>query len=167
MRRGLPQLVAVACFGLAAWGIPGKAENRGILQPIAFNHGLHKEAGVECSDCHRYAETEHFAGRPVLEVCLECHEEALTDSREEAKIREYASQNAEIPWERLYQMPDHVFFTHRRHVAGAGIQCETCHGRIGETAKPPLKPLKTLTMGNCMDCHRKNKADNDCLACHN
>jgi hypothetical protein len=51
-------------------------------------------------------------------------------------------------------------------VVGGGIQCEVCHGNIGETTKPPPKPLKRLTMGACVDCHRKHKANNDCLACH-
>ena len=163
MRRGLLHFVAITSFALVGWQIP---ESGGTEQPIAFNHRLHKEAGVECINCHPYFETRRFAGKPTLEVCLECHEEPMTESPEEAKIREYASEDKEIPWVRLYQMPTHVFFTHRGHVAGAGIQCETCHGKIGETVKPPSKPLKTLSMNDCMECHRKNKANNDCLACH-
>jgi hypothetical protein len=90
----------------------------------------------------------------------------MTESPEEAKIQEYAKENREIPWKKLSRTPDHVFFTHQRHVVGAALECETCHGKIGETVKPPSKPLKTLSMNDCMDCHWESGADNDCLACH-
>jgi hypothetical protein len=135
-------------------------------QPIAFNHKLHKETGLECIDCHRFFQTERYAGRPSIEICLECHEEAVTDSPEEAKIRDYAKDKKDIPWNRLYQLADHVFFTHHRHIVEGGLDCEVCHGKIGETDKPPSKPLKTLSMSDCMDCHWKRGANNDCLACH-
>ncbi len=153
-------LIAVFFFNTVMMG-------RGAKHPIQFNHKSHKEQGLECVTCHQYAQTHTFAGSPKLEVCLECHEEPITESPEEAKIRKYADENEEIPWVPLYRMPGHVFFTHQRHVSGAGLQCETCHGKIGETVKPPPKPLKTLSMNACMDCHRKTGADNDCLACHN
>lgn len=158
--------VAAIFFAVVVITLFNKVMASGKRQPIAFNHNLHKEAGVECIDCHRFFKTERYAGKPTLEVCLGCHEEALTESAEEAKIREYAKRNQEIPWKRLYRVPDHVFFTHQRHVSGAGLQCEMCHGKIGETVKPPSKPLKRFSMGTCMNCHRKHDASNDCLACH-
>ncbi len=140
---------------------------RGAKQPIRFNHKTHKEQGLECTMCHQYVRERTFAGSPRIEVCLECHEEPITESPEEAKIQQYAEEKKKIPWVPLDRMPKHVFFTHRRHVLVAGIQCETCHGKIGETVKPPSRPLKMLSMNDCMDCHRKTGADNDCLACHN
>jgi hypothetical protein len=165
-RKWMLLCVGVACFTLLGWAIMRAAGSSVGEQPIAFNHRLHKEAGVECINCHLYFETQRFAGKPTLAVCLECHEEAMTESPEEEKIREYAKESKEIPWKKLSRTPDHVFFTHQRHVSGASIQCETCHGEIGETTSPPTKPLKTLSMDDCMDCHRQNGADNDCLACH-
>ena len=44
--------------------------------------------------------------------------------------------------------------------------CQTCHGNIGQSEKPPTKPWVKMTMKWCMDCHTKNKVTNDCLACH-
>lgn len=159
-------VAGIACLMLLGWAIMGASGSSAGGQPIAFNHRLHKEAGAECIDCHRFFQTQRFAGKPSLQDCLECHEEPMTENPEEAKIREYAAENKEIPWKKLSRMPDHVFFTHRRHVVGATIQCETCHGKIGDTIQPPSKLLKTLSMNDCMDCHRKNRANNDCLACH-
>jgi hypothetical protein len=148
----------------AAMIVRGTSEEGG--QPIAFNHKLHKQSGAECIDCHRFYESERNAGRPTVQDCLACHDEAITEDREAVKIRAYADDNKEIPWKRLYRMPDHVFFTHRRHVVQGGVPCKTCHGGIGEMTEPPSKPLKTLSMSDCMNCHRKTGADNDCLACH-
>jgi hypothetical protein len=159
-------LAGIICLVLVGWAIMGVARGGSSGQPIAFNHKLHKEAGVECIDCHRFFQTQRYAGKPSLQVCLECHEEPMTESPEEAKIQEYAKENKEIPWKKLSRTPDHVFFTHQRHVVGAALECETCHGKIGETVKPPSKPLKTLSMDDCMDCHWESGADNDCLACH-
>ncbi|MCK5552018.1 MAG: hypothetical protein KAJ09_02650, partial [Deltaproteobacteria bacterium] len=70
---------------------------RGAKHPIQFNHKSHKEQGLECITCHQYAQKHTFAGSPKLEVCLECHEEPITESPEEAKIRKYAEENEEIP----------------------------------------------------------------------
>lgn len=160
-------LAGIILFVLVAVFFLGTVMGRGVKQPIKFNHKTHKEQGLECTSCHQYVRERTFAGSPRIEVCLECHEEPITESPEEAKIQQYAKEKKEIPWVPLYRSPKHVFFTHRRHVAVAGIQCETCHGKIGEMDKPPAKPLKTLSMSACMDCHRDTGADNDCLACHN
>ena len=45
-------------------------------------------------------------------------------------------------------------------------QCQTCHGGIAQSEKPPARPFLRMTMGWCMSCHAKNKVTNDCLACH-
>ncbi len=164
-RKWVLVLVGIIGFLLVSWAIMGAAGSGSGGQPIAFNHKLHKEAEVECVTCHIYVQTQRYAGKPTLQICLECHEEPMTDSSEEAKIQEYAKDQKEIPWKKISRTPDHVFFTHQRHV-GAMIQCETCHGEIGETTSPPSKPLKTLSMSECIDCHREYGADNDCLACH-
>lgn len=138
-----------------------------IEQPIRFNHKLHvTENGLECGDCHQYFETHSFSGLPGKEVCLECHEEPQTDSKEEEKIREYAARDEEIPWKRLHLMPDHVNYSHRRHVKVAGLACETCHGAIAEATSPPTRPLVEQDMDWCLDCHEDKGATQDCIHCH-
>ncbi len=135
-------------------------------QPIAFNHKKHMEQGLDCDTCHRYYKTQSFPGMPSVSVCLECHKEPITQNPEEEKIRQYAKRGEEIPWRQIYGEPDHVFFSHRRHVVLGKIECKTCHGNIGESEKPPTKQFIPMTMGWCMGCHAKKKVTNDCLACH-
>jgi hypothetical protein len=71
-----------------------------------------------------------------------------------------------IKWTSLYNQPDHIFFSHRRHVKLGQIECGICHGNFDERTTPPSRPLVNLTMNACMECHKKRKADNDCLVCH-
>jgi hypothetical protein len=135
-------------------------------QPISFNHKKHQEQGVECTACHAYFKEQIFSGMPKVAVCMECHKESVTKHPDEEKIRQFHKKGEEIPWVRLYQQPDHVFFSHRRHVVLGGMECKSCHGDIGVSEKPPSKPWVKMTMKWCMDCHTKTKASNDCLACH-
>jgi hypothetical protein len=135
-------------------------------QPILFNHKKHTEQGVECASCHRFFKTQTFSGMPTLSTCLECHKDPITENPEEEKIREFQKRGEEIPWKRLYREPDHVFFSHRRHVVLGKIDCQTCHGAIGQSEKPPSRPWVRMTMEWCMNCHGKKKVTNDCLACH-
>ncbi|MEW6488009.1 MAG: cytochrome c3 family protein [Thermodesulfobacteriota bacterium] len=152
---------------LGAWPAHSLVFRRAVTQPIAFNHRLHVEGnGLECVECHVYVLTQTFAGLPSLERCLECHETAVTDSAEEEKIRELAARGETLVWKRLYEVPDHVYSSHRRHVVAGGIDCAECHGPVAATTRPPARPLRALTMDFCMDCHRRRGASNDCLACH-
>ncbi len=137
----------------------------GVKQPIAFNHKLHAENGLECIDCHPYFEEQASSGKPSLETCQSCHEEPQGESKEEKKLMEYIKAGNEIEWQRLYRVPEDVYFSHMRHVVLGKIECSTCHGDIGESSKPPSKPLKH-TMKNCMNCHEEKEATNDCVACH-
>jgi len=148
-------------FLLISLGLGSKSE-----QPISFNHKKHVEQGSECDACHRFFKTQTFSGMPDIDTCLECHKEPVTKTPEEEKIRLFKQKGEEIPWERVYEQPDHVFFSHRRHVGLGKIPCETCHGKIGQSEKPPTKPWVKMTMSWCMGCHAKNNVTNDCLACH-
>lgn len=141
----------------AVWG--------GIKQPIAFNHKIHAENGLECLDCHPYFKEHASSGKPALETCLSCHEEPLGESKAEKKLIEFLQSGREIGWQRLYRVPEDVYFSHMRHVVLGEIECSTCHGAIGKSSRPPSKPLK-ITMKRCMKCHEGKDVDNDCIACH-
>ena len=39
------------------------------------------------------------------------------------------SQAQSIPWVRVHNLPDFVYFDHRAHVA-AGVTCQKCHGPV-------------------------------------
>ena len=138
-----------------------------IRQPIQFNHLVHtQEWELDCDVCHQHVRQEEYAGRPPLEVCAACHEDPLTESAEEAILVESIKAGQEIPWRRLYNVPSHVYYSHRRHVTVAGIDCVQCHGDIGISTVPPEAPLKALTMKFCVECHEASGATTDCNACH-
>lgn len=136
-----------------------------IKQPIAFNHKIHAENGLECLDCHPYFEEHQSSGKPTIEVCSGCHEEPLGESEEEEKLIEYISAGKEIDWQRLYSVPEDVYFSHRRHVVLGGLECQMCHGSIGESLQPPSRPKK-ITMKMCINCHEEKEVNNDCISCH-
>lgn len=137
----------------------------GVKQPIAFNHKIHAENDLECLDCHPYFQEHASSGKPSIETCSSCHEEPLGESKKEKKIVEYVNSGKEVEWQRLYRVPEDVFFSHRRHVVLGNIECKICHGDIGESSKPPSKPIR-ITMKNCMQCHEEKDVTNDCISCH-
>lgn len=63
----------------------------------------------------------------------------------------------EIPWIRVHNLPDHVYFNHSQHVKVGKQQCQTCHGNIQEM--PEVYQFSTLSMGWCINCHRETKVD--------
>ena len=71
-----------------------------------------------------------------------------------------------VPWRKIYRVPDHVYFSHRRHASIAAIECEVCHGPVAEQVTPAGRPHWRPTMNNCMECHEETGASNDCVHCH-
>ena len=63
----------------------------------------------------------------------------------------------EIPWIKIHNLPDHVYFNHSQHVKVGKQQCQTCHGNIQEM--PEVYQFSTLSMGWCINCHRTTKVD--------
>ncbi len=177
-----------------------------IVQPIQMNHIIHLESEppegqekITCITCHKYYNTRIVAGRPSIQTCLSCHTTSSkgNEKRPELdKLLEYDKRGEKIFWERIYDLPDHVFFSHRRHTSipqrsseGAAVEsrkkhkdeekdrasgkqiqepikCEVCHGPIAETVTPPPAPLNEITMEFCIGCHKQENVTADCIACH-
>ena len=134
-------------------------------QPLVFNHKVHKEAEIDCSACHEYFQNATYSGIPTTETCTLCHE-GDGQAPELQRLAQYVSAGEEIPWKRLYGVPEHVYYSHRRHVVSAKIACAECHGAIGECAEPPKYPLVNQSMQWCIACHEKRGASTDCVHCH-
>lgn len=135
-------------------------------QPIAFNHQRHvDDLGLECEGCHQYYKKETFSGLPEAEVCEFCHAEAQGESAAEAQLVQLLGEGKPLEWQSLFQQPSHVFFTHRRHVVVAQMECSVCHGEIASSERPP-DWVKLLTMDDCVDCHQREDAATRCTACH-
>lgn len=78
-----------------------------------------------------------------------------------------------IEWIRVHNLPDHVCFDHRAHVA-AGVECQHCHGPVESMER--IRQFATLSMGWCVNCHRDANEDGingkqvhaatSCAICH-
>ena len=138
-----------------------------VRQPIAYNHDLHvKQLEMACEGCHATSRSGEVATIPPLSTCADCHQQANGTSTEEKKVVEAVLAGRDIAWARLYELPRHVYFSHRRHVAVAAIACERCHGEMGSQTRPPPRQLVALSMDGCLECHRERGASQDCDACH-
>lgn len=135
-------------------------------QPIAFNHRKHvKDLELACSTCHASYEKEAFSGLPDAETCGACHSEPQGKSPEEQKLVALLKSGAPLQWVSLFRQPAHVFYSHRRHVVAAKIDCPVCHGTIAASVAPP-RSVRKLRMQDCLDCHRRAGVSTDCTACH-
>lgn len=131
-------------------------------QPIPFSHKLHAgEYQIDCKYCHTGVEKGKAANIPSANICMNCHNAIKTTSPIIQKIYEYIEKDEPIQWVRVHNLPDLAYFNHQQHVKVAGIDCENCHGNIKEMEV--VQQVSLLTMGWCIDCHRKtavNAKDN-------
>ena len=160
MLAALPLLAAVTVLGAVT------ARPR-IPQPIQFNHRKHtQDLALACELCHQYVRTGAHPGLPALETCAMCHQAQLGTTREAARVTELVTEGRPVSFAKLFRLPPHVFYTHRRHVGIANLECANCHGAIALTTRPPRRPLVTISMSGCLDCHRRMGQTQDCVACH-
>lgn len=165
IKRGWMGWLLLPLVMAAFWGALANPRKDG-TQPIAYNHKLHLELGLECQGCHQYAETGSRASIPNIDVCGGCHDDAEVDNPEARKVADYVARNERIPWRQVHRVPDHVYFSHRRHVRLGELQCSMCHGDVAQMEKPFEQPHQAIRMDWCTSCHRRRGVDNDCFACH-
>jgi mono/diheme cytochrome c family protein len=152
--------------------LPISTKLQGPVQPIFFSHVIHAGSmQIACQYCHVNARRSRVAGIPSVERCMGCHKIVAAEGNPEVdKLKGYWERKEPIPWVRIFKLPEFAEFTHKPHVQ-AGVQCQTCHGRIdamervhAETGTSltndllnltgmPIPPNK-LTMGWCVECHR-------------
>ena len=153
-------------------------------QPIAFPHDLHAgKNGIDCKYCHNTVTESKSASIPSVNVCMNCHKQVKGEGEQVAKIQkiydaagwdgnEYTGKTKPIVWNKVHNLPDHVYFSHKQHVVVGGVDCKQCHGdmtTMNETAKvQPVSELNkvdgnikltkaTLTMGWCIECHQEKE----------
>lgn len=140
------------------------ASNQGYApeQPIPFSHKLHAgDNKIACLYCHSAAEKSKHASVPSVNTCMNCHSVVKTDSPWIQKIQKHYKEGTPIEWVRVHELPDYVYFPHKRHVA-KGVACQTCHGPIQEMER--VYQASALTMGWCMECHRGQTTPKQVLA---
>ena len=139
-------------------------------------HGL----GLDCAFCHRNVAEGESAGIPPVEQCVFCHKTIGKELPEIVKLVNAWDNKQPIVWERVHRLPDTVRFVHEAHirfftqegnllpsgeqVSVAGNVCVVCHGNVA--AMEEVKQVRSLKMGDCVDCHRDYGAPTDCTTCH-
>ncbi len=121
-------------------------------QPVPYSHRLHAgQLGIDCRYCHANVERSFEAMVPPTQTCMGCHTLVRPESARLAPVRESWASGDPVPWVRVHNVPDHVFFDHSVHVA-AGVGCVSCHGRVDRMEVVSI--AEPLSMGWCLDCHR-------------
>jgi hypothetical protein len=83
---------------------------------------------------------------------MNCHGQIWNQAPAISLVRASYFSGKPIRWERVFNVPDFVFFNHAAHVR-RDIGCVSCHGRIdlmGQVYMP-----MAMTMSWCIDCHRE------------
>lgn len=121
-------------------------------QPVQFDHRHHvQDDGIDCRYCHDTVEKGPLAGVPSTELCMGCHSQIWNDSPMLEPLRRSYYSGRPIPWNRVNQLPDFVYFNHSIHLS-KGVGCQSCHGRVDRMALAYQEA--PLTMGWCLGCHR-------------
>lgn len=156
----------------------GIDQNYEPIQPIHYSHKIHAGANaIDCKFCHSSARVSKNAGIPSLNICMNCHKNISevaesTATPEYTKAfydgeiqklydavgwnkaeQKYTGKTKPVKWVRIHNLPDHAYFNHAQHVTVAGVECQTCHGPVQEYEV--MKQFAPLTMGWCINCHRK------------
>jgi cytochrome c551/c552 len=179
-------VVAGFYLSKAAVGL-GRQKDYEPKQPIFYSHKIHAGINqISCLYCHGNAWESRHAAIPSVNVCMNCHK-TITEYRETSpklyddlgneingtgeiqKLYKYAgfdpknpnnwdpSKAKPIEWEKIHNLPDHVYFNHSQHIRAGKVQCQTCHGEI--TAMDEVKQFSELSMSWCINCHRQTKVD--------
>ena len=121
-------------------------------QPVPFSHKHHVEGlGLQCQYCHTSVEKSMYAGIPPTKTCINCHSQIWTNAQLLEPVRQSWATGQSIPWIRIHDLPDYVYFNHSVHV-NKGLGCSSCHGRVDEM--PLMYAQNTLQMEWCLNCHR-------------
>jgi hypothetical protein len=122
------------------------------VQPVPYSHALHAgDLGIDCRYCHNTVEVAAKAAVPPTQTCMNCHAKIRTASPKLTPIRESYATGMPVPWVRVHDLADFVYFNHSAHVR-RGVGCVSCHGRVDKMEA--VTQVEPLSMGWCLDCHR-------------
>jgi hypothetical protein len=87
---------------------------------------------------------------------MNCHRLLRKQTADLERLTEAVEQDRPIAWIKVHNLPDFVAFDHSRHVL-SGVDCGACHGRVDTMVR--VQQVAPLSMGWCLDCHRRRAAD--------
>ena len=137
---------------------------------------------MDCRYCHTSVERGRHASIPSLNICMNCHTNIKVNSPWIQKIRLAYENNQSVEWKKVHLLPDFVRFHHAPHIKALirsknlhaipdpshfRKTCQTCHGQV-ENMETVFQ-YKDLSMGWCVQCHRKEENKPwllQCSTCH-
>src|SRR3989338_10956772 len=143
---GVISLLVIGAILFTAYGRVNGPE-----QPIKFSHKIHAgDFKIACEYCHSYARRSTVAGVPSVARCMGCHKVTALDKPEVKKLADYWNRKEAIPWVKIFDQPDFVYFSHEPHVL-KGIACQICHGPVERMEQ--VREAVVLNMERCVTCH--------------
>ncbi|WP_415908445.1 cytochrome c3 family protein [Oleiharenicola sp. Vm1] len=122
------------------------------IQPVPFDHSLHAgNLAIDCRYCHASVEKSATSSVPTAQTCMNCHSIIKPQSPLLEPVRKSYETGEPVPWVKIHQAPDYVYFNHSVHV-DRGVSCVECHGKVNEMSV--VWHDKSHSMGFCLDCHR-------------
>ncbi|MFN3413609.1 MAG: cytochrome c3 family protein [Thermoanaerobaculum sp.] len=147
-------LIPVYLVVLVGYGASPRTTDVGYApeQPVPYSHAFHVgQLGLDCRYCHNTVEVGAKAAIPPTQTCMNCHSRIRAASPKLLSVRESYATGMPIPWVRVHDLPDYVYFDHSAHVR-RGVGCVSCHGRVD--TMEVVRQVEPLSMGWCLDCHR-------------
>jgi hypothetical protein len=193
-------VVVVAATGGIAYGLSNVRQGYEPRQPIPFSHKRMAGApvwetndkgekvnvggfGIPCVYCHTMPYKSRHSTLPSTAVCMNCHTSVGLNKEWVLKMKEYWDRGEPIPWVKVHDLPDFVYFDHSAHLNATDEQgrlklptttadgqpmvvCQTCHGEVDKMDK--ISVQHAFNMQWCVNCHRQPemKASTDCVTCH-
>lgn len=122
------------------------------VQPVPFSHSIHADQlGLDCRYCHDGVESSWYSNVPSSSVCMNCHNQILTDSPKLEPVRAAYESDEPINWVQIHRLSGYVYFNHSVHV-NRGVSCVHCHGEVHKMDE--VKHAKPFSMMFCLECHR-------------
>jgi len=198
--RLLALLLTLAILGALGYAFSNVRQGYAPRQPIAFSHKRMAGApvlqtnergeavnvggfGIPCVYCHTMPYKGRHSTLPSTAVCMNCHSTVGLNKEWVLKMKEYWDRGEPIPWVKVHDLPDFVYFDHSVHLNARDAhgnlklpaqdaqgqpmpQCQTCHGKVQEMDIVSVQ--HPFNMQWCLNCHRKPeiKASTDCITCH-
>ncbi len=198
--RILVLLIVVAATGTLAYALSNVRKGYAPRQPILFRHtrmagppvwetnakGEKTNVGgfgIPCVYCHTMPYKGRHSTVPSTAVCMNCHTSVGLNKEWVLRMKEYWDRGEPIPWVKVHDLPDFVYYDHAAHLNAKDEQgrlrlpttdaqgqpmvvCENCHGKVEQMEIVTVQ--NAFNMQWCLDCHRKPemKASTDCVTCH-
>ncbi len=148
-------LTAAACLNLTG---PGAGT------VPRFPHDVHvvdKQLG--CTFCHPRVRADERPGFPPPELCAPCHDDIDRDKPADRRVAAFYGPDSRFLRELAAPLSPEIRFSHRQHVTGARLECSECHGRLDA---PRAATDRGQRKTDCMSCHQRSGAPNECATCH-